>query len=612
MALTGERTMPGIASENYWFRRHEATYRHLLGEVRGPWLLEVGAGEGYGAALLAQQAAGVRGVLALDYDAAAVSHLSRRYPQLGAVRGNLAALPVADASIDTLVSLQVIEHVWDHPQFLAECVRVLRPGGLLVLSTPNRLTFSPGASGADRPLNPFHTHEFTAAELVRLVAGAGLAVRSVHGLFAGRRLAELDRRHSGLVAAQLAGPPQDWPAELAADVASVDWRDFEISPDLRAELGPAGRQPGPDPAGEAAVSQVGRFSLVLHTHLPWVAHNGTWPVGEEWLHQAFTGSWRRVIRVLEGLAEHGFTDVVTLGVTPVVAAMLDDPYCLSEIHSWAGRWQLRAEELAGRPGRSALAEHERREAVACLEDLQRRWLTGGLSAVLRPLADAGVLELLSGPATHPFQPLLTERFAAAQLATGLADARLRFGSRPGGIWAPECGYAPGMEDFYAAHGVTHFLVDGPAVRGDTGLARPVGDSDVLAFARDLDLSYRVWSSRTGYPGDGSYRDFHTYRPRLGFPAGPGHRRRRAAGGQAALGPAAGRGGGAARRPGLRRRGGAPADRAARPARPGGAGGGGVRHRAVRALVVRGAAVPRRRAADAAAGRGSAEHPARRG
>ena len=264
---------------------------------------------------------------------------------------------------------------------------------------------------------------------------------------------------------------------------------------------------------------LGRFSLVLHTHLPWVAHNGAWPVGEEWLHQAFTGSWRRVLRVLETLAEHGYREVATLGVTPVVAAMLDDPYCLSEIHSWAGRWQLRAEELSARPGSqdlAALADHERREAVACLEDLQRRWLTGGLSTVLRPLIDSGVIELLSGPATHPFQPLLTERFAAAQLSTGLADAQLRFGSRPAGIWAPECGYAPGMEDFYAAHGVSHFLVDGPAMRGDTGFARPVGDSGVLAFARDLDISYRIWSSQTGYPGSTCYRDFHTFDHASGF------------------------------------------------------------------------------------------------
>ena len=264
------------------------------------------------------------------------------------------------------------------------------------------------------------------------------------------------------------------------------------------------------------MTQLGRFSLVLHTHLPWVAHGGAWPVGEEWLHQAFTGSWRRVLRVLEVLAGHGYREVATLGVTPVVAAMLDDPYCLSEIHSWAGRWQLRAEELSTRPGMRQLAEHERREAVACLDDLQARWLTGGLSAVLRPLVDAGVVELLSGPATHPFQPLLTERFAAAQLSTGLADARLRFGSRPAGIWAPECGYAPGMEEFYARHGVSHFLVDGPAVHGDTGFGRPVGDSGVLAFARDLDISYRIWSSRTGYPGGACYRDFHTFDHASGF------------------------------------------------------------------------------------------------
>lgn len=228
LPLTGERTAPGIASENYWFRRHQAAYLHLREEVEGPRLLEVGAGEGYGSALLAERAPDV---LALDYDGLAVAHLVRRYPGLAAIRANLAALPVADASMDTVVALQVIEHVWDHPQFVAECARVLRPGGLLMLSTPNRLTFSPGAGPSDKPLNPFHTHEFTAAELRRLVAGSGLSVLAVHGLFAGPRLAALDGRHGGLVAAQLAAPPERWTAELAADVASVRWQDFEVGPD---------------------------------------------------------------------------------------------------------------------------------------------------------------------------------------------------------------------------------------------------------------------------------------------------------------------------------------------------------------------------------------------
>jgi 1,4-alpha-glucan branching enzyme len=262
------------------------------------------------------------------------------------------------------------------------------------------------------------------------------------------------------------------------------------------------------------MKSIGSFSLVLHTHLPWVAHNGTWPVGEEWLHQAFTGSWRRVLRMLEGLAEHGYSDVLTLGVTPVVAAMLDDPYCLREMHGWAGRWQLRAEELSSRL--PELASYERRQAVECLADLESRWLTGGLSGVLRPLVDAGVVEVLSGPATHPFQPLLTERFAAAQLRTGLADSLLRLGRSVRGIWAPECGYAPGMEQLYASFGISHFLVDAPAVQGDTGIGHPVGDSDVVAFARDLELSNLIWSSRSGYPGGSAYRDFHTFDHASGF------------------------------------------------------------------------------------------------
>jgi 1,4-alpha-glucan branching enzyme len=67
-----------------------------------------------------------------------------------------------------------------------------------------------------------------------------------------------------------------------------------------------------------------------------------------------------------------------------------------------------------------------------------------------------------------------------------------------------------MEAGYAAAGVRRFLVDGPALHGDTAFARPVGTSDVVAFGRDLDVTYRVWSPRAGYPGGRDYRDFHTY------------------------------------------------------------------------------------------------------
>ena len=231
LPLTGERTVPGIAEENYWFRRHEAAYLLLSAELPSGPVLEIGAGEGYGAALLAE---GGREVCALDYDAAAVGHLARRYPAVRAVRGNLAALPFATASAGVVVSLQVIEHVWDHPQFVAECRRVLRPGGSLLLSTPNRLTFSPGSAA---PVNPFHTHEFTAAELHSLLADAGFAEIAVRGLHGSPRLAALDSAHpGGLVAAQLGSAPDAWPESLRRDVASVRADDFVLT-DQDVDLG---------------------------------------------------------------------------------------------------------------------------------------------------------------------------------------------------------------------------------------------------------------------------------------------------------------------------------------------------------------------------------------
>lgn len=264
-------------------------------------------------------------------------------------------------------------------------------------------------------------------------------------------------------------------------------------------------------------ARLGTFCLVLHTHLPWLAHGGAWPVGEEWLHQAFTHSWRRVVVMLERLADEGHRDLLTLGVTPVAAAMLDDPYCLREIHTWAGNWQARAMGLAARrePHLRDLARHEYRQAAECLADVEARWRTGG-SGVLRRLRDDGVVELLGGPATHPFLPMLDPRVARLQMQVGLDDAAVRFGRRPEGIWAPECAYEPGIEGTYAAHGVRRFVLDGPALRGETASAAPVGDSDVVCFGRDLTVSYRVWSPRSGYPGRPEYRDFHTFDHPSGF------------------------------------------------------------------------------------------------
>jgi 2-polyprenyl-3-methyl-5-hydroxy-6-metoxy-1,4-benzoquinol methylase len=220
LPLTGERTAPGIWHENYWFARHEAAYRWLVDSqdtVSGR-VLDAGCGEGYGAELL--RTAGADAVIGLDYDSTTLRHVAKEYPQINPLQGNLVQQGLADDSFDLVVSMQTIEHLWDQPAFIAECARVLRPGGTLVLSTPNRLTFPSG--------NWYHTRELTAAEFVELVEPE-LDVVDILGLWHGARLAHWESAYGSCVDAQLAGEPTTWSPELTELVRSTGYRDFEIS-----------------------------------------------------------------------------------------------------------------------------------------------------------------------------------------------------------------------------------------------------------------------------------------------------------------------------------------------------------------------------------------------
>lgn len=229
LPLTGERTMPGIWHETYWFARHLVVYRWVarrLAGLRGApestgstgRVLDAGCGEGYGADLLA--GATPYAVVGLDYDAATARHARRAYPDVPVVRGNLVTLPFADDSFDGLVSLQTVEHLWDQEAFVSECVRVTAPGGMMVMSTPNRLTFPPG--------NICHARELTAAEFRSLLDLPGLADVALVGLRHGSRIEAFERRHGDVVKAQLAAPPQAWSPDLAEFVASLRPEDFEL------------------------------------------------------------------------------------------------------------------------------------------------------------------------------------------------------------------------------------------------------------------------------------------------------------------------------------------------------------------------------------------------
>lgn len=236
LPMTGERTAPDTDQENYWFRRHEIVYLAWRERCHGRDVIEAGAGEGYGAGMLAPYARSLHG---LDYDLLACQHAASKYRSgapcpLTFTQADLGALPLTDECADVIVNSQVIEHLPDQAGFVSECFRVLRPGGVLVVATPNRMTFTP----AGQPLNPFHIRELHARELADVLVAPGFELAETLGVYHGPHLRRLDDKWGGLIHAQLQPYLENrpWPGELRADVDSVTATDFEFHSCLPTEV----------------------------------------------------------------------------------------------------------------------------------------------------------------------------------------------------------------------------------------------------------------------------------------------------------------------------------------------------------------------------------------
>ena len=241
LVLTGERTLPGIADETYWFERHVVAYRLAAAAAPGRVVLDAGCGEGYGLQMLA--AAGAHRVVGADLEPDVVAHVERTYVRAdGPIEVHaceLMSLPLDDDAVHLTVSFQVIEHLHDIPGYLASLRRVTRPGGQVWIATPNRLTFTPGS---DTPVNPFHTREFTADELRDELAAAGLRVASVLGVHHGRLLRSVERAtRTPFPDLITRTPPAQWPGwvrrlvhRVRADHFVVHDRDLDASLDLLA------------------------------------------------------------------------------------------------------------------------------------------------------------------------------------------------------------------------------------------------------------------------------------------------------------------------------------------------------------------------------------------
>ncbi len=182
LQLTGERTLPDVPEENYWYRRHLVVYEWIAARTLGKRVVDMACGEGYGSEVLSRGAASVVGV---DANQEAHEHARLRY-----VRQNLRferdLVETFREECDAVVFLQTVEHVRNPGEILEHFRSMLAPGGVAYVSTPNLLTLAP--PGADKSENPWHVKEYRASEFRELCEGCFGQVE-LWGLFHARKLA---------------------------------------------------------------------------------------------------------------------------------------------------------------------------------------------------------------------------------------------------------------------------------------------------------------------------------------------------------------------------------------------------------------------------------------
>ena len=304
------------------------------------------------------------------------------------------------------------------------------------------------------------------------------------------------------------------------------------------------------------------FTLVLHSHIPYVLSHGSWPHGMDWLYEAAAECYLPLLLAFERLAEEGLPPRVVMSFTPVLADQLKDPGFRSGFEEYLGmKAEIAADDIkyfrkTGDP-LLGLAEFWR-DWYKSLKQTFRERCRGDILESFRRLQEAGQLEVMTSAATHGYFPLLGSDVSIAhQIRQGRHTHRRFFGREAAGFWVPECGYRPryrwtspfggqaaerhGVDELLKAGGAGYFFVDthllkGGEVKGvymerfpglkllwekykkeyhpesadgkDPYLPYLAEPSLEPFFARDDMSGTQVWSRQGGYPGDGDYLEFH--------------------------------------------------------------------------------------------------------
>ncbi len=264
----------------------------------------------------------------------------------------------------------------------------------------------------------------------------------------------------------------------------------------------------------------GYLSFILHAHLPYVRHPEYHAfLEEDWLFEAITETYIPLIEVFEKLVEDNVDFRLTMSLTPPLVSMLADEVLQSRYLQYLDKRihlaGLEIKRTKHQPeflrlaqmylkyfnnARFVFAEKYRRNIVTAFKNFQ----------------DVGKLEIITCGATHGYLPLMNGNVNAmrAQIKVAVDHYEKHFGRKPRGIWLPECGYEPGIDQILKEAGIRFFITETHGVlfaspRPKYGIFAPVYcPSGVAAFGRDMESSKQVWSSKEGYPGDFAYRDFY--------------------------------------------------------------------------------------------------------
>jgi 1,4-alpha-glucan branching enzyme len=275
----------------------------------------------------------------------------------------------------------------------------------------------------------------------------------------------------------------------------------------------------PAPAAKVGGTEKGYLALVLHSHLPFVRHpEHDRFLEEDWLYEAITETYIPIIDVFDGLVNDGVDFRITMSLTPTLIAMLTDPLLqqryVRHIKMLIELAEKEVKRTADQPEFNPIAHMYLDLFKNALHVFEKKYDRNLVSA-FKKFQDLGKVEIITCGATHGFLPLMMNQKAVrAQIMVAVEEHTRHLGRAPKGIWLPECGYYPGLDEILKEADIRYFFTDSHGLfhaspRPKYGVYAPVYcKSGVAAFGRDIESSKQVWSSVEGYPGDYNYREFY--------------------------------------------------------------------------------------------------------